>query len=204
VLVDDPAAARSEHPTNSFVALGPLAEDIAGDHDETSTAFHPMRALIRHRGKMLLVGCMHTSPGFSTVHLAQEDLGLATRSVLSGLIGAHYYDHKRFGERRWFARADVPGCSMGFGKAYPQYEKAGLLAVGNVLAARSALIDAAAAYRVERAMLERDPTSLLCDEPACTFCATRTYNYRALPGYAVRVPKAIAKAAVLLARRWAR
>ena len=37
---------RSRHPTNSFVALGPNADEIARGHDENETAFYPLKKLM--------------------------------------------------------------------------------------------------------------------------------------------------------------
>jgi aminoglycoside 3-N-acetyltransferase len=193
IMLDCASAVRSAHPVNSFVADGPLAHRIVHSHGPQSTCFHPMRALIDLNAKMLLVGCVASSPGFSTVHLAQEDLGLAVKSLLSGLAGAYYYEN---GGRRWFSRRDIPGCSMGFAKAYPAYGAA--LKTGFVVEARSALIDAAAAYAVERRMLEQDPTSLLCDNPGCLWCGTRTYALSRWPRFFLNAPGAARKASARL------
>ena len=70
ILLDHPVSVRSRHPTNSFVALGPNAEAIVDGHDGNSTSFYPIKNLIQRGGKLLLVGCVESSPGFSTVHRA--------------------------------------------------------------------------------------------------------------------------------------
>src|SRR6266404_5896278 len=81
IVLDHPASVRSLHPTNSFVAIGPNANAIVHGHDERSTSFFPIKNLIDLGGKLLLVGCVETSPGFSTVHRVQEDLGLADKTL---------------------------------------------------------------------------------------------------------------------------
>lgn len=179
-----PGAVRSAHPTNSFVALGGRAAQLLADHDHTTTSFHPLRQLLGIRGKMVLVGCVSSSPGFSTVHLAQEDLGLATRSLISGLYGAY---HVHEGEIRWFRRRDVSGCSSGFGKFYAHYVSHEQLSAGLVGDAYSLLIDCASAYEIEKRILARDPRFALCDRDDCSTCrGSRLYNKRDIPVYAVR------------------
>lgn len=184
-LLARPGAVRSGHPTNSFVALGARASEVLAGHDHTTSSFFPMKRLIDFGGRMLLVGCVESSPGFSTVHLAQEDLGLATRTFLSGMYGTYF---ELDGRVEWFSRRDVSGCSAGFWKFYAHYVAAEQLATGRVGDAYSALIDARAAYGIERALLERNPRFALCDRADCATCrGSRFYNRRDMPMYALRV-----------------
>lgn len=189
MIIDDPAAVRGQHPTNSFVAIGPAAEALMEGHDTTATCFLPIRTLTEMGGKMMMVGCIHTGPGFSTIHLIQEEMGLANASPLSKFTGSHYIDEN--GERQWFARKDVPGCSMGFGKSYDAYREAGVCHEGPIVGADAMLVTLSDVYPIERAMLEDDPRSLLCDNKACISCGTRTYNKRALPALLMHLPIAL-------------
>jgi aminoglycoside 3-N-acetyltransferase len=185
ILLDQPGAVRSRHPTNSFAALGPNAEAIVRGHGENATAFYPIKNLIEAGGKLLLVGCVESSPGFSTVHRVQEDLGLADRTLLSRkrICAVQDGDHIR-----WFERRDVSGCSAGFGKFYSHYEAAGILRRGTVGGAPSIFADAAAAYAVERPILAQDPTAAFCDDPHCTSCGLRTYSPARMARFFVSVP----------------
>ncbi len=187
-LLDWKGSYRSRHPTNSIVAIGHDAESLLRDHDETSTCFGPMRKLVDAGAKMVLVGCVESSPGFSTVHLVYEDLNLADKSTLSGLYGSYY---EKDGQIRWFSKKDVPGCSMGFGKLYPVYRQRGVLVSGKVGDAESLLIKARDAYAIEYDVISRDPTAALCDRPSCFSCrGTKLFN---VPGmlryYATRPHK---------------
>jgi len=193
LFVNSTDAVRSLHPTNSIIAIGPKAEELVAGHDETSTCFSPIRKLVDLDGKMALVGCIDVSPGFSTIHLAQEELGIAYKSLLSGLSGSYYTDASE--RRRWFSRKDVPGCSMGFSKGYEHYRRANVLNEGKVGQADAMLINANDAYKIERELLEKDYMSLLCDDPGCVSCCTRTYNKRAWPGFALRAPASLMKMA---------
>ena len=185
IVLDQPLSVRSRHPTNSFVALGPNADEIVRGHDENETAFYPLKRLIELAGKLLLVGCVESSPGFSTVHRVQEDLGLADRTLMSRKRICAVQDGDRI---RWFERRDISGCSAGFGKFYGGYEAAGILRSGSVGGAYSIFADAAAAYRVERTILEMDPTAAFCDDPSCTSCGLRTYSPARMTRFFLTVP----------------
>ena len=185
IVLDQPGSVRSRHPTNSFVALGPNAEAIVDGHDDNTTSFYPIKNLIQRGGKLLLVGCVESSPGFSTVHRVQEDIGLADRTLMSGkrICAVQDGDHLT-----WFRRRDISGCSAGFGKFYRRYEAAGILRRGTVGGADSIFADAAAAYRIERAILEQDPTAAFCDDPQCTSCGLRTYSPARMARFFLSVP----------------
>lgn len=183
-LLSWPGAVRSQHPTNSWVAIGGAAAAMVATHDASTSCFEPIKYLVERRGKMLLVGCVHDSPGFSTVHWAQHQLGLSTRNVVRGLFGAAYRDGESL---RAYRKHDTPGCSMGFWKAYGAYVDAGLLRTGGVGDAYSAGIDADKALAVERALLEKDSRALLCDRSDCFSCrGTLLYNIADWPAFYLR------------------
>lgn len=172
-MLGRPGAVRSRHPTNSFVAIGRDAAGFLAGHDERAACFSPMSGLIEHGGKMLLVGCEASSPGFSTVHLAQNALGLDTRTWMSLILGRRYVD--RSGKVRWYRKKDVPGCSMGFGKFYASYRARNALREGRIGAADAMLLAAGAAYDIEHEMLAEDPTLALCDRDSCMTCRIGWY-----------------------------
>lgn len=184
-MVNWPGSMRSNHPSNSFVAIGKHANDIIKDHGEKATCFHPMAKLIDHDGKMLLVGCVSESPGFSTVHLAQDHLGLSVKSLFSNKLGVYYRD--KDGRVKLFKKKDIPGCSMGFYKFYSYYVKEGMLRTGWVGQAYSVSIKAKAAYEIERELLSTDPKIALCDDPACESCrGSLYYNLSDWPAFYFR------------------
>jgi aminoglycoside 3-N-acetyltransferase len=185
IVLDHPSSVRSTHPTNSFVALGPNAGEIVRGHDENATAFYPIKNLIALGGKLLLIGCVESSPGFSTVHRVQEDLDLADKTLMSGkrICAVQDGDHVR-----WFERRDISGCSAGFGKFYGHYEAAGILKSGLVGGAYSICADAVAAYRIERAILEKDPTAAFCNDSSCTSCGLRTYSPARMTRFILSIP----------------
>lgn len=168
LMLTRPGAVRSAHPTNSFVALGRDA-DILKFHDPYSSSFRPMEELVLGGGKQMLLGCVKSSPGFSTVHLAENHLGLSSDTRLSGKVRTRYVDP--YGTVRVFRKTDIPGCSRTFGILYDEYRAAGVLAEAKVGGAPSMLVDARAAYDVEVGFLLSNRDALLCDRKDCKFCA---------------------------------
>ncbi len=177
-LISMHAVQRSAHPTNSFVAIGYHAEHIVKDHGPASLSYTPMKKLVELDAKMLLVGCIEDSPGFTTVHLVQEELGLTRKSLFSYLKHAFYLDH---GSIKRFIRKDLGGCSKGFGKFYPYYDEIKRGKIGN---ADSMLIRCQDAYSVEFSLIKADPTIALCDNKTCLGCrCSWLYNLKDIPIY---------------------
>lgn len=173
-MLNWPGAFRSMHPTNSFVAIGNHSEDLLNAHNHNSSCFYPMNKMLELDGKMILIGCAKSSPGFSTVHLAQEKLGLATRTILKGRYGVYFEDQ---GKLSLFKRKDVPGCSMGFSNFYTDYIREGKLRISYVGNAYSICIRARDAFEIEYNILKKNPKYALCQTPDCFSCrGTRLYN----------------------------
>ena len=118
-MIHWPGAVRSQHPSNSFVAIGQNAGDVLKGHNENATCFFPMEKLFEWDSKMILIGCVADSPGFSTVHLAQDRLGLTTRTIFKNLFGVYF--RREDGTVSLFRKKDFPGCSMGFSNFYTYY-----------------------------------------------------------------------------------
>ena len=172
-------AVRSAHPTHSFAALGSRAKMMLGDHDETKSAFYPMRHLIDANAKMLLIGCNPESPGFSTVHYVQNELGLSQQHFIKYFFSVLI--EKESGYKKWCAEED-PGCSAGFDKLYKHYILDNNFSTGYVGNAYSILVRAGDAYRVEKQLLMENPRAVLCDSSGCLSCRIlRRYNMMAAP-----------------------
>ncbi len=163
-----PDAIRSSHPINSYCAIGSDAHFILDGHDAKSSCFDPIGKVIEKKGKMLIIGILYSSPGFTTVHWAQWKLGLSTKSKYKNKLGAYYIDET--GQKQEFLRKDIGGCSMGFSKFYDHYRKAGILVEGTVGDAPSMLVDAKKALDVELALIKKDPNFPFCDNPGCKTC----------------------------------
>lgn len=172
-MLSHPESYRSMHPTNSYVAIGENAKYILGEHNENSKCYTPISKLLELDGKMLLVGCIDSSPGFTTIHYAQEVLGLTEKSFFKNLKGIQYKDGNTI---KKFLRKDYGGCSRGFNKFYSLYMNEGVLEQLKVGDASSLIIDANEAYRLELEALKARPHYLLCDEPLCFSCRATWKN----------------------------
>jgi aminoglycoside 3-N-acetyltransferase len=192
-MLKHPKSIRSKHPTNSYVAIGKNAEFILNNHDENSGAYEPIRKVMELNGKMILIGCVESSPGFTTTHLAEVDLGLHKRIIFPTLNGAYY---KKNNEVKLFKRKDIGSCSSTFYKFYGHYVKNELLVQGYIGNAYSVIIDAKKAYKIDYQVLKNNPKITLCENPDCMLCrAKRWDNLIDLPIFIVRnvIPKIFRK-----------
>ena len=169
-----PEAKRSTHPTCSYVAIGKHAELITGNHSPNSPAYEPVRTIIDLNGKMVLVGCVQSSPGFTTTHLAEYDLGLLNRVILPWL-NAVYYEAED-GTIKLFRRKDLGLCSRSFYKFYSYYVAAGILRTGMIGNAYSIAAPAQETYAIEKSILKMHPTFNVCDDPLCKLCNSRRWD----------------------------
>jgi aminoglycoside 3-N-acetyltransferase len=178
LMLTQPGAVRSSHPTHSFVALGARAAEILADHCSKGASFEPIRKVVEADGLMALVGCLEDSPGFSTVHLAQFDLGLSQQHYVRFLRAV-----RRGSEQgAVFNPVESPGCSRNFGALYQFYQADGNFWSGRVGSADAISVRASAAYFRDREVLANDPRFTVCHDPACTSCRVlRGYNKRAIP-----------------------
>lgn len=177
-VLKHPGRVRSTHPANSIAAIGAEAGFLAAGHDEQALPFSWMRRLIEVGGKQIVIGCVAESPGLSTVHFTQEELGLAGKSSLAGREGC--YVTGADGSPRWVPRVDIPGCSAGFWKLYSPYVRSGVLTAGHIGQAYAILASAADSAAVELPILTADPNAALCDRPECLSCGSWSYSRRRL------------------------
>jgi aminoglycoside N3'-acetyltransferase len=161
-------AFRSLHPTNSIVAIGAKAAQITSDHDATSNAYEPIRHLVNLDAKMMLIGCVNSSPGFTTAHLAELDLGLYKRLILAGLYFVKYRDAS--GGIKVFRYKDPGLCSISFQKFYSEYITNEILTTGKFGKAYTIWVPAKKAYAIEFEKLKKNKKYNLCDRPFCSTC----------------------------------
>ncbi len=174
MFLQHPEVLRSRHPSTSFAAIGPNAVTLCAGHTADAPPYQPIEQLIELDGLLVVLGCVGNSPGFTTVHWTQYQLGLAQQSTQSGRNGVYYND----GDQVYLHRVTAPGgCSNGFWKFYAAYANAQSLMGGYVGDAYSLAIRSTAAYDLERSILNEDPRFALCDDPDCWKCrATWRYN----------------------------
>ncbi len=163
-----PGAFRSTHPTCSFVAIGKQAEFLTSDHGPEAGAYDPVRKIISLDGKVMLVGCVDSSPGFTTTHVAEVDLGMSKRLIAPWLRKTRYMKHDQ--TVAVFTRRDPGFCSKSFWKFYAFYVRQGLLSTGFIGNAYSVLAGAKDCYRIDREVLSKDPKFNICGSLDCVEC----------------------------------
>lgn len=182
LMLSHPSSIRSTHPTNSFVAIGKYAKYITENHDENSGAFDPIRKLIELNAKMILIGCTDTSPGFTTTHLVEKDLGINKKIMLQGLSTVYF---KKGDSLKLFRRYDIGCCSNAYYKLYGHYIQHEALHQGYVGNAYTILINAHNAYTIDKEILNSDSKYLLCDNKACLKCNLRWDNLFSIPNFII-------------------
>jgi len=179
-------AFRSRHPMCSYVAIGKFAGEITKNHDENSHAYEPIRKIIGLNGKSILIGCVDSSPGFTTTHLAETDLGLLSLSVFPKLRSTYYKTQNN--EIKLFRRTDPGLCSNSFYKLYALYVKNKILITGFVGDAYSIIAPAKDCYEIDYAALKKNHKMNICESNMCYTCnAGRWDRIHHAPGYFLRL-----------------
>jgi aminoglycoside N3'-acetyltransferase len=184
LMLQDSRAIRSHHPTNSFVAIGKNAEYILDNHDENNGAYDPVKKIIELGGKNVIIGCVNSSPGLTSVHLAEIELGLHRRIILPTLNKVLY---RKNGTIRVFKRKDIGSCSSAFYKFYAHYVYEEILKQGFIGNAYSIMVDAKKAYEIDLKVLKNNPRITICNDPACFLCQARRWDtLENIPKYVAR------------------
>lgn len=185
-MLAHPESHRSLHPQCSYVAIGRHAAEIVADHGPHSPAYEPVRKLVELNAKMVLIGCVSSSPGFTTAHLAEFDLGHHRRAVFPGLVAASPYLDQN-DKVQIFKRSDMGMCSNSFWKFYGHYVRNGILNAGFIGSAYSILAPAKECYELEKKILERNAKFNVCEDATCVSCnALRWDRIHHAPGLVLR------------------
>lgn len=174
IVANFDGATISEHPTHAFVGTGDRVKRVLSDHDHNSSSFRPIADLANENDfSMLLLGCVDESPGFSTVHASQFELGLSQKHLLRYALRWDYDDHGNLNSK---IPIEYPGCSASFGKFYSYYQEEGILERGNWDGVTWLFISSARhAMEVEKSILTKDPRFIKCTKRFCLTCSLRLY-----------------------------
>lgn len=184
VMLANTKSIRSEHPTNSHVAIGKYAEYILENHNENAGAYEPTRRIMELGGKMLMFGCIKTSFGFNTTHLAEFDLGLHKRLILPTLVTSYY---EKNGEIKLFKRKDLGMCASNWYKLFGLYVRNEVLIQGYIGGSYSLIANAQDAYDIDYKVLSDNPKFNICKNKDCMQCrAQRWDNLIDLPFFIIR------------------
>lgn len=166
-MIQHPKAKRSRHPSCSVVGIGPCASEILPAHNIFSMAYDPVYKLAQYKNsKMLLLGTIDNCPGVTTVHVAQNLLGMKNRTT--GKYGVNYLDED--GNTKLYVNNYVGGCSRGFWKFYDHYRQAGATSEGKVGNAHCMLANLKKTLEIDMEILKKDPGFFFCNNPLCYIC----------------------------------
>ncbi|WP_323594870.1 AAC(3) family N-acetyltransferase [Aliarcobacter butzleri] len=175
---------RSSHPTNSFMAIGKKANIILENHNELAMSYDPMYKIVSLNAKMINIGITSENPGFTTVHLAQQELGLTKKSILKNLLRVYYKSSDN--EIKLFKRKDIGGCSDGFGKFYQYYLDKNKLVFGKLGNTNAIVANAKDIYEIDLDLMKKNNSFHFCDNPLCFICrCTWKYDLKYLPNYLI-------------------
>ena len=174
LVAELPDAVVSGHPSHAFAGHGGRVVEVLKHHTVESDCFYPIRELAKTDDfSMLLVGCLAESPGFSTVHAAQQMLGLSQRHLIRFLLRL---DSEVEGVIHSRVAPEAPGCSSSFGKFYPSYQQDGNWVEGEWGGVPWIFIPSALrAFQLELSILEKHPRFVNCGRWLCPTCSFRTY-----------------------------
>ena len=169
-----PQSIISSHPSHSFAGVGPRVKDVLGLHDHNTSCFFPISELAsRHDFSMLLLACVNESPGFSTVHAVQYELGLTQRHLIRYLFR---WDVMLGDGAKSILAKEAPGCSQSFNKFYLEYEADGNMVRGELFGENYIFIKSARrAMETERIILSKNPRFIDCGRLLCPTCRLRYY-----------------------------
>lgn len=173
-FLNDPRSVRSDHPTSSYVGIGPLADAILRDRDSAAMSYTPIGKMVALGAKNLMLGTVDKDNAPMCFHYAQEQLGITKTEPFAGLIQT--YVELEGAERTLFTRYDVGGCSRGAHNLYGKLLAAGAIRVGLVGRSTSALIDGPASLDIIRKALQTQRQLVLCEDRWCTSCYGRWSN----------------------------
>ena len=163
-------AFETDHPHYRFVGVGERLSALAGTHKSDLPFAYLDHILAEQDFSMLLWGCVESSPGFSTIHVAQERLGLTRKHLLRLLFRWDYEDST-------ITAPTLPGCSAGFGRMYDSYRRDNNLIKGAFLGKSYILIPSArAAVQQDFDTIRNEPHAVSCERLGCIDCKTKFYR----------------------------
>jgi len=148
-----PGAVRSDHPQVSFAAVGGRAAEVTGGHqlDDALGEHSPLGAVNRLDGKVLLLGCGHSSN--TSLHLAEW----RQQSPPRGVVGASV--RRPDGTSQWITWTDVIESTDDFEQIGAAFEATVGLSAGPVGGASARLMS-------QRALVEFATAWMAAHRPA--------------------------------------
>jgi aminoglycoside 3-N-acetyltransferase len=165
-LIRHPRVVRSSHPVQKFAAVGARAEELMSAHTPTSYAYDVLRVMAEQGGQNLKIGSDQKTVGVGTTHVA---IGLSRLRQKRPRAGRAYVADG--GRVVVFERDWAGACARGFNNFLPYYRPAGaILSEGRVGLAEAKITDMKRTLDIELELLRKNPSLLMCDDPACAEC----------------------------------
>lgn len=184
-MIKHPKSFRSTHPTCSYIAIGKHAQSITEKHTPSSGAYDVMKDIIDLGGKSIIIGCVSNSPGFTTTHYAEAQLGLLNRSVFPTFNRVYYKNNED--ELILFKRSDPGMCSNSFYKFYAHYVQHQILYTSFFGNAYAISANAKESYEIEYRLLTQNSQFNVCGCKDCFRCnAGRWDRIYLVPRYLIR------------------
>lgn len=175
LLASQEGAILGSHPTHSFVGVGNQVSRHIERHDHNRSCFDPLASLLDDGVdfSMLLLESIHTSPGFSTVHVAQHKLGLSQLHFARFALRHDYFEN---GMLKSKVPSEMPGCSVSQEKFYDYYRRDNNFVEGYWSKVPWVFIPSAkAALQAEMRVLKENPRFIKCQKKFCLTCSLRAY-----------------------------
>ena len=148
---------RSSHPTSSFAAIGPLADDLLRYHplDRPEGPEGPLGRMYERDGRILLLGVDHTAS--TTIHLAEylQHVPYQTLEPVSGLSSSMWC---------------ISHCARNFNQVGDILSSLGLIERLRVGCAEAQYMTMREVVSRTRTLLARDPLAFLCVSAECSSC----------------------------------
>ncbi len=170
-----PGVLRSDHPSHSAAAFGPLAEELLSDHLQCTPlgCKSPFEKFYRSGGKILLLGTRQDTN--SILHLC-EVLAKLPYLEVAFTPGQNFEIAVMKNEKGGiveFRLYQVPGCSRGFTQCEPYLRAEEVLKDVTICRSRSQLLDVKALVETMVRKLQEEPDLLLCRTEDCSICPRR-------------------------------
>jgi len=165
---------RSLHPTHSLAAIGRGAEELLSGHELAPTAYAegtPYHCLATQGGKVLLMGVDQDRN--TTLHTAEA---LSGAPYLDDVVATYVADD---GGQVTIPVAAMAGPHRNFIGLDPLFRERGVMRMGKIGNAVCRLMGGGQMLDAALEALRKDPTAVLCDNPACADCVGQRARIKA-------------------------
>jgi aminoglycoside 3-N-acetyltransferase len=142
---------RSNHPLLSFIAAGPLADELVAAQ-RLDWFLGPIEALAEHDGDVLMLGVSHTSN--TAIHLAEQRLGRS-----------RFYRYAKAERGVWIELPNISGCSDSFDAIEPKLID--VTREARIANCRARRVPVQTILTVVERLIRADPSALLCKGETC-------------------------------------